>query len=101
MIWWEGAKLTVDLDTLTWEELKKVFYDQYVTTDVRAELEREFLTLKQGSMSMQDYIPKVERGCYFVPLIGRDAEEKLRHFVDSLRPTLLGSKSSSGVQRGG
>ncbi|KZV58603.1 hypothetical protein F511_12443 [Dorcoceras hygrometricum] len=41
-----------------------------------------------GGMPVLDYILKFERGCYFVPLTGRDVEEKLRHFVDGLRPTL-------------
>ncbi|KZT76181.1 hypothetical protein F511_46795 [Dorcoceras hygrometricum] len=46
------------------------------------------MTLKQEDLSVRDYVRKFERGCYFVPLIGGDAEEKLRHFVDGLRPTI-------------
>ncbi|KZV29105.1 hypothetical protein F511_06600 [Dorcoceras hygrometricum] len=87
MIWWEGAKLSVDLANLSWDEFKRVFFEQYFTADKRSELKREFLTLKQGSMSVPEYIQKFERGCYFVPLIGRDPEEKLSHFVEGLRPT--------------
>ncbi|KZV42881.1 hypothetical protein F511_26276 [Dorcoceras hygrometricum] len=45
-------------------------------------------TLKQMDTPVREYIRKFENGCYFVPLIGRDVEEKLRHFVDGLRPTL-------------
>ncbi|XP_073030740.1 uncharacterized protein [Primulina eburnea] len=29
-----------------------------------------------------------EKGCHFVPLIARDPAEKLRHFMDGLRPSL-------------
>ncbi|KZV53095.1 hypothetical protein F511_30089 [Dorcoceras hygrometricum] len=55
---------------------------------MRSELKREFLSLRQGEMPVSDYIRKFKRRCYFVPQIGRDAEEKLRHLVDGLRPTL-------------
>ncbi|KZV41561.1 hypothetical protein F511_22784 [Dorcoceras hygrometricum] len=88
MSWWKGAKLTVDLAMLTWEEFKKIFYDQYCTANVRTELKREFLTLKQGDHSMRDYIHKFERGCYFVLLNSGDAEENICHIVDGLRTTL-------------
>ncbi|KZV53623.1 hypothetical protein F511_29845 [Dorcoceras hygrometricum] len=29
MIWWDGAKLFVDLANLAWEEFKRVFFEQY------------------------------------------------------------------------
>ncbi|KZV54989.1 hypothetical protein F511_35698 [Dorcoceras hygrometricum] len=62
MIWWEGAKLTVDLTTLTWDGFKRVFYDQYFTVDVRSELKREFMTLKEKDLSVREYVRKFERG---------------------------------------
>ncbi|KZV22041.1 hypothetical protein F511_36249 [Dorcoceras hygrometricum] len=42
----------------------------------------------QGNMTVQEYVCKFERGCYFVPLIGKDPEDKHRHFIDGLNPTL-------------
>ncbi|KZV48418.1 hypothetical protein F511_17127, partial [Dorcoceras hygrometricum] len=130
IIWWEGAKLSVDLLNLIWAKFKQVFFEQYFTTDKRYELKREFLTLKQGSLTVQEYVRMFvkkggylylffeqyfttdkryelkrefltlkqgsltvqeyvrmfERGCYFVPLIGNDPEEKLSHFVEGLKP---------------
>ncbi|XP_073153655.1 uncharacterized protein [Henckelia pumila] len=67
---------------------KQVFFEKYFTTDVRSCLTKEFLNLKQGGMSVAEYIKKFERGCYFVPLIGTSATEKLRHFMDGLKPTI-------------
>ncbi|KZV58179.1 hypothetical protein F511_35900 [Dorcoceras hygrometricum] len=35
------AEKTVDADSLTWEEFKKIFYDKYFTPDVQARLKRD------------------------------------------------------------
>ncbi|KZV25664.1 hypothetical protein F511_17807 [Dorcoceras hygrometricum] len=37
-------------------------------------------------MTVQEYVRTFERGCYFVPMIGNDPEEKLSHFVEGLKP---------------
>ncbi|XP_073121845.1 uncharacterized protein [Henckelia pumila] len=87
-LWWEGAKLNVNLTTLKWEGFKQVFFEKYFTTDVRSRLTKEFLNLKQGGMLVAEYIKKFERGCYFVPLIETIAIENLRHFMDGLKPTI-------------
>ncbi|XP_073121243.1 uncharacterized protein [Henckelia pumila] len=39
-------------------------------------------------MEFGDYVKKFERGCHFVTLIGENAAERLRHFMDGLRPII-------------
>ncbi|KAG6527547.1 hypothetical protein ZIOFF_009658 [Zingiber officinale] len=63
--------------------LRKVFI-----ADVRSRLKREFMSLRQGDLSVAEFVKKFDRGCHFVPLIANDATEKLRHFLDGLRPTI-------------
>lgn len=46
------------------------------------------MSLRQGDLSVEEYIQKFDKGCYFVPLISNDAAEKLRNFTDGLRPTI-------------
>ncbi|XP_073020120.1 uncharacterized protein [Primulina eburnea] len=89
-LWWGGAAHGVNLATLTWEQFKEMFYVKYFPEDVKGRLTREFMSLQQGDLSMADFIRKFDRGCHFVPLIARDAAQKLRHFMDGLRPTLRG-----------
>ncbi|XP_073290708.1 uncharacterized protein [Primulina huaijiensis] len=86
--WWEGAAHGVDLTTLTWNQFKEIFYNKYFPTDVRGRLTREFMSLRQGDSTVAEFIRKFDRGCHVVPLIARDAAQKLRHFIDGLRPTL-------------
>ncbi|XP_042443978.1 uncharacterized protein LOC122029087 [Zingiber officinale] len=87
-LWWEGAERGVDLKTLTWEDFKRIFYDKYFTADIRGRLKREFMSLRQRDLTVAEFVKKFDRGCHFVPLIANDAAEKLRHFLDGLRPTI-------------
>ncbi|XP_075473899.1 uncharacterized protein LOC142504947 [Primulina tabacum] len=88
-LWLEGAERGVNLETLTSEDFKRVFYYKYFTSDVRSRLKREFMSLHQEHWSVAEFVQKFDRGCHFVPLIANDAAEKLRHFLDGLRPTIL------------
>ncbi|XP_073057202.1 uncharacterized protein [Primulina eburnea] len=87
-LWWEGAKHGIDIATLTWARFKEIFYEKYFTTDVRGRLKSEFMSLRQGDSTVAEFVRKFDRGCHFVPLIARDDVEKLRHFMDGLRPTI-------------
>ncbi|XP_073307130.1 uncharacterized protein [Primulina huaijiensis] len=85
-LWWESASMSVNLQTLTWNGFKEVFYSKYFTEEVRSRMTREFITLRQGDSSVTEFVRKFERGCHFVPLIANDVRENLRHFIDGLRP---------------
>ncbi|KZV31624.1 hypothetical protein F511_00428 [Dorcoceras hygrometricum] len=87
-LWWEGAEKTVDVDSMTWEEFKKIFYDKYFTPDVQARLKREFRNLHQGDISVAEYVKKFDRGCHLSPLIVDYPAEKLQHFLDGLSPAI-------------
>ncbi|KAG6479279.1 hypothetical protein ZIOFF_062742 [Zingiber officinale] len=87
-VWWEGAQLTVDLATLTWTDFKEVFYGKYFTVDNRTRLAREFLELRQGDLSVAEYVRRFERGRYFAPMITSQPVEELKHFTEGLRPAI-------------
>ncbi|XP_042400914.1 uncharacterized protein LOC121990934 [Zingiber officinale] len=87
-VWWEGARLTLDLVTLTWADFKEVFYEKYFTVDNRTRLAREFLELRQGDMTVAEYVRKFERGRYFVPMIASQPIEELEHFTKGLRAVI-------------
>ncbi|XP_075497619.1 uncharacterized protein LOC142554583 [Primulina tabacum] len=78
-LWWEGATHGVNLATLTWEQFKEMFYDKYFPANVRGFLTREFMSLRHGDSTMAEFIRKFDIGCHFVPLIARDAAQKLRN----------------------
>ncbi|KAG6472242.1 hypothetical protein ZIOFF_069701 [Zingiber officinale] len=63
-VWWEGARLTVDLTLLTWADFK------------------------EGDMTVAEYVRRFERGRYFVPMITSQPVEELKHFTEGLRPAI-------------
>ncbi|XP_073128818.1 uncharacterized protein [Henckelia pumila] len=87
-LWWEGVDKTVDPNTLPWTDFKRLFFEKYFTADVRARLKTEFMSLRQGDLSVAQFVVKFERGCHFVPLIGDDEAEKLQYFIVGLRPSI-------------
>ncbi|XP_075481134.1 uncharacterized protein LOC142521846 [Primulina tabacum] len=87
-LWWESASVSVNLQTLSWDGFKEVFYSKYFTEEVRSRLTRQFMTLRQGDSIVAEFVRKFERGCHFVPLIANDGREKPRHFIDGLRMIL-------------
>ncbi|XP_073281945.1 uncharacterized protein [Primulina huaijiensis] len=84
-IWWEATKVTINVQTLKWNEFKDLFYDKYFPSDVKARKVKEFFELKQGTMSMNDYILKFEEGCLFVPFIASNDKDRAEHFMRGLR----------------
>ncbi|XP_073057206.1 uncharacterized protein [Primulina eburnea] len=84
-IWWEATKVAINVQTLKWNEFKDLFYDKYFPSDVKARKVKEFLELKQGTMSMNDYILKFEEGCLFVPFISSNDKDRAEHFMRGLR----------------
>ncbi|XP_073045925.1 uncharacterized protein [Primulina eburnea] len=86
-LWWEGAEHGVDLATRTWVQFKNIFYEKYFTADIRERLKREFMTLHRGDTTVAEFVRKFDKGCDFLPR-ATEAPEKLRHFMDGLRPTI-------------
>ncbi|KAI3443867.1 hypothetical protein Pfo_000532 [Paulownia fortunei] len=95
--WWEGAKLAVNMEELTWERFKIIFYDKYFTRDARSLKVKEFLELKQGGMSVCDYVRKFEQGCKYVPYIAKYNNEKMDHFLRGLNPEIRRDVRMSSV----
>ncbi|XP_075481121.1 uncharacterized protein LOC142521830 [Primulina tabacum] len=84
-IWWEATKVTVNVQTLQWNEFKELFYDKYFSTDVKTRKVKEFLELKQGNLNVNDYILKFEEGYLFVPFIASNDKDRGKHFMRGLR----------------
>ncbi|XP_075524493.1 uncharacterized protein LOC142556881 [Primulina tabacum] len=79
--WWDATKISVNVSALKWQEFKDLFYHKYFPRDVRSQKVKEFLELKQGNMSMQEYILKFEEGCQFAPYLASNDIEKGEHFL--------------------
>jgi len=56
--WWGTVKPREGEDPITWDRLKEMMDNQYYPRDVRRMKEREFLSLKQESLSIMEYATK-------------------------------------------
>ena len=52
---------------MTWERLKELMDNQYYPKDVRRMKERDFLSLKQGNLSVLEYATKFNELSRFTP----------------------------------
>ncbi|XP_075494114.1 uncharacterized protein LOC142531748 [Primulina tabacum] len=88
-IWWEATKVTVNVRDLKWNEFKELFYAKYFSKEVKAKKVKEFLELRQDSMTVTDYTLKFEEGCVFVPFIVENDKDKGEHFLRGLKPEII------------
>jgi len=78
--WWGMVKPRGDEPPITWERLKELMDAKYYPKDVKRENEREFLSLRQGDMSVKEYITKFNELNYFAPNQVATEEMKMNHF---------------------
>ena len=57
-VWWDWIKASRSLEAMTWEEFLELFMGNYFQAFARHAKAREFLELKQGTMTMLEYVAK-------------------------------------------
>jgi len=70
---------------ITWYRLKEMMDNQYYPRDARRMKEREFLSLKQGGLSMMEYAIKFNELIRFAPHQVDTEERRMDHFEQGLR----------------
>ena len=64
-VWWDWVKASRDLEAMTWEEFCELFMGKFFPESARHSKAREFLQLKQGTMTMLEYVAKfTELACF-------------------------------------
>ena len=64
-VWWDWVKASTNLEAMTWEEFRELFMGKYFPTSARHTKAREFLELKQGTMTMLEYVAKFTKLAHF------------------------------------
>jgi hypothetical protein len=87
--WWESYLAThADLEAITWEEFRDTFRRCHVPAGLMTVKKDEFLALKQGSMSVSEYIDRFLQLSRYAPKdVNTDAKRQyrfLRGLVDPL-----------------
>ena len=89
-IWWDLVKALRDLEAMTWEEFQELFMSKFFIASARHAKAWEFLELKQGTMTMLEYVAKfTELACFVDDYVTTDMA-KVRKFEDGLKLSIRG-----------
>ena len=89
-VWWDWVKASRNLEVMTWEEFQELFIGKYFPASARHAKAQEFLELKQGTMTVLEYVAKfikLARFAYDYVVIDL---AKVRKFEDGLKLSILG-----------
>ncbi|XP_059664043.1 uncharacterized protein LOC132309782 [Cornus florida] len=87
-IWWKTVSHTHNLDTMTYDTFKKLYYEKYFPAPKQRELKKEFDGLKQGNMTVTEYENKFTSFLRFARGIANNEEGNIEKFVDGLNLTI-------------
>ena len=79
-----------NLETTTWGEFKELFMGKYFPAAARHAKARKFLELKQGTMTVMEYVAKFIALAYFADDYVATDLAKVRKFEDGLKLSIRG-----------
>ncbi|XP_057954103.1 uncharacterized protein LOC131148418 [Malania oleifera] len=87
--WWTAIKLLREQRAvpiaMTWFQFRELFFDRYFSATTRETKVEEFLNLKQGQQTVQQYAARFIELSRFVLYIVPDEAKKARQFERGLR----------------
>ena len=57
-VWWNWAKTSWNLEAMTWAELYELFMGKYFLATARHANAQEFLEMRQGTMTVMEYVAR-------------------------------------------
>ncbi|CAA0840149.1 Unknown protein, partial [Striga hermonthica] len=72
----------------TWDMFKNLVRDKYYPSYYRAEMERQFLALQQGTRTIDEYEREFTRLAGFAPDLVRTEAQRAQRFIDGLYPAV-------------
>ena len=88
--WWKIVKAEYkDMpDDQTWFNFKRQFGEKYIPSHIRRQRAAEFQQLVQGSMTVLEYVTKLERLSRYAPELIGTVEKKVTKFLEGLNPNI-------------
>ena len=81
-VWWRWVRTSRDLEVMTWAEFQELFIGKYFPEIAKAQ---EFLELKQGAMTVMDYVARFTELALFVDDYVVADKAKVRRFENGLK----------------
>ena len=86
-VWWRWARTSRDLEVMTWAEFQQLFMGKYFPEIAKAQ---EFLELKQGAMTVMDYVTRFKELARFADDYVATDMAKVRRFENGLKLSIRG-----------
>ena len=97
-IWWEWVTTSRDLETMKWDDFRRLFMGKYFSAFARHAKAREFLELRQGTMTALEYVARfIELASFGDDYVATDAA-KVRRFGDGLKLSIRGKIVGHNLQ---
>ena len=87
---WNWTKTSRDLEAMTWAEFHDLFMGKYFSDTARHAKAQEFLELKQGTMTVMDYVARFTELARFADDYVATDMAKVRRFENGLRLSIRG-----------
>ena len=89
-VWWNWAKTSRDLEAMTWTEFQELFMGKYFPDTSRHAKAQEFLELKQGTMTVIEYVARFTELARFADDYVATDMAKVRRFENGLKLSIRG-----------
>ncbi|KAL5577112.1 hypothetical protein UlMin_018811 [Ulmus minor] len=98
--WWDVAKQTRDLTTLSWTEFVQMFNRKYFSPTVLLCKEAEFNNLQQGNLSVDEVVRQFDQLARFCPHLLSTDNDRTRRLISVFRPEIANTvdAGTSGPQ---
>ena len=84
-VWWKWARTSRDLEAMTWAKFQELFMGKYFPDTSRHAKAQKFLELKQGAMTVIDYVARfIELARFTEDYVATDMA-KVRRFENGLK----------------
>ena len=89
-VWWNWVKTSRDLEAMTWAEFHDLFMGKYFLDTARQARAQEFLELKQGTMTVLEYVARFTELARFADDYVATGMAKVRRFENELKLSIQG-----------
>ena len=89
-VWWNWDKTSRDLEATTWAEFHDLFMCKYFSNTARHAKAQEFLELKQGTMTVLEYVARFMELAHFADDYVAMDMAKVRRFENGLKLSIRG-----------
>ena len=89
-VWWNWVKTSRDLEVMTWTGFHELFVSKYFSATARHAKAQEFLELKQGAMTVIEYVARFTELALFADDYAATDLAKVRRFENGLRLSIRG-----------